>query len=81
MIGADRAIYQDLADLVTSTQTGDSTIEEFDCSVFDGKYVTGDVDENYLNSIDVARNDAIRQDNKKGESNETNNMQRQGLRA
>ena len=77
LIGADRIIYQDLADLVASTQGGDSTIEQFDCSVFDGKYVTGDVDENYLNSIDAARNDAARQDNEKDESNETNNMHHQ----
>jgi len=77
LIGADRIIYQDLADLVASTQGGDSTIEQFDCSVFDGKYVTGDVDENYLNSIAAARNDAARQDNEKDESNETNNMHHQ----
>ena len=33
-------------------------IEQFDCAVFDGQYVTGDVDEAYLNKIEQARNDA-----------------------
>ena len=32
-------------------------IDEFDCAVLDGKYVTGDVDEAYLQRIDQARND------------------------
>ncbi|MCY1291781.1 hypothetical protein D9M70_409810 [compost metagenome] len=33
-------------------------IDHFDCAVFDGKYITGDVDEHYLNKIEQARNDA-----------------------
>ncbi len=33
-------------------------IERFDCAVFDGNYVTGDVDATYLNKIEQARNDA-----------------------
>ncbi|MNU09824.1 Amidophosphoribosyltransferase [compost metagenome] len=33
-------------------------IDHFDCAVFDGQYVTGDVDEHYLNKIEQARNDA-----------------------
>ena len=30
---------------------------EFDCSCFDGKYVTGDIDAAYLNRIESARSD------------------------
>ena len=37
---------------------GKIKIEKFDCAVFDGKYVTGDIDENYLDRIERARNDA-----------------------
>ena len=37
---------------------GKIKIENFDCAVFDGKYVTGDVDEAYLDKIEQARNDA-----------------------
>ena len=57
VIGADRMIYQDLADLVRSTQGGGSNIANFDCSVFDGNYVTGDVDDAYLANLEAARND------------------------
>jgi amidophosphoribosyltransferase len=32
-------------------------IKDFDCSCFDGKYVTGDVDAAYLNRIEAARGD------------------------
>jgi len=56
-IGADRIIYQDLEDLVRSTQGGGSNIAQFDCSVFNGEYVTGDVDAAYLANLEAARND------------------------
>ena len=56
-IGADWLIYQDLDDLIVSSSDGNSEIKEFDCAVFDGKYVTGDVTEEYLNSLHAARND------------------------
>ncbi|MCW9051141.1 MAG: amidophosphoribosyltransferase [Motiliproteus sp.] len=74
LIGADWIIYQDIEDLVKSTQGGESNIDIFDCSVFDGQYVTGDVDENYLNSIDAKRNDAAKQQDETAVSNETNDM-------
>ena len=35
----------------------------FDCSCFDGKYVTGDIDEAYLANIEAARGD-VNQDEK-----------------
>ena len=58
LIGADWLIYQDLPDLIEAVGGGKIKIEQFDCAVFDGKYVTGDVDEAYLNKIEQARNDA-----------------------
>ena len=39
---------------------GKVKIEHFDCAVFDGQYVTGDVNEAYLNRIEQARNDAAK---------------------
>jgi amidophosphoribosyltransferase len=56
-IGADWLIYQDLEDLISASSGGSVQIDEFDCSVFTGKYVTGDIDQNYLDSIDAERND------------------------
>src|SRR5450830_1834562 len=58
LIGADWLIYQDLSDLIEAVGGGKVKIEQFDCAVFDGKYVTGDIDEHYLAKIEQARNDA-----------------------
>jgi amidophosphoribosyltransferase len=57
LIGADWLVYQDLKDLIEAVGGGKIKIEHFDCAVFDGQYITGDVDECYLNKIEQARND------------------------
>eukprot|EP00004_Rigifila_ramosa_P028712 TRINITY_DN983_c0_g1_i2.p1 TRINITY_DN983_c0_g1~~TRINITY_DN983_c0_g1_i2.p1 ORF type:complete len:114 (+),score=31.45 TRINITY_DN983_c0_g1_i2:147-488(+) len=59
-IGADKVVYQDLDDLIECSWIGNPSIKQFDCSVFDGVYVTGDVDEEYLDSLHQARNDAAK---------------------
>ena len=59
-IGADWLVYQDLADLKDSLSEGNPEIEQFECSVFDGKYVAGDVDEAYLAMLENRRNDQAR---------------------
>lgn len=56
-IGADWLIYQDLEDLVEATCDGADADYEFDCSVFNGEYVTGDIDETYLEKLQASRND------------------------
>ncbi|MCK5697565.1 MAG: amidophosphoribosyltransferase [Gammaproteobacteria bacterium] len=56
-IGADWLIYQDLDDLIQACHRDKTHITEFDCSVFNGKYVTGDIDQNYLDAINQRRND------------------------
>jgi amidophosphoribosyltransferase len=56
-IGADALIYQDLDALVNDVKLSNPQIKNFDCSCFDGKYVTGDIDEAYLNNIEAARGD------------------------
>jgi amidophosphoribosyltransferase len=57
-IGADALVYQDLQDLVRDIRLSNAGIEQFDCSCFDGKYITGDVDAAYLNRIEAMRGDA-----------------------
>ncbi|MFT4873822.1 amidophosphoribosyltransferase [Congregibacter sp.] len=57
LIGADWLVYQDLDELISCSREGNPLIDAFDCSVFDGHYVTGDVDEQYLADLDAARND------------------------
>src|SRR5690606_8685535 len=56
-IGADALIYQDIEALVHAVQLSNPNLEVLDCSCFDGCYITGDVDEAYLTSIESARGD------------------------
>jgi amidophosphoribosyltransferase len=70
-IGADWLIYQDLDDLVEAVQKGNSKLQEFDCSCFDGKYVTNDVDEDYFRRLELQRNDAAKMKRKSSDSAET----------
>jgi len=56
-IGADALIYQDLDALVRDIQRSNPAIKQFDCSCFDGCYVTGDITETYLAEIESARGD------------------------
>lgn len=61
-IGADKMIYQDLQDLIDAVKKGSSKITHFDTSCFDHKYVTGDIDETYLERINTLRNDGAQAD-------------------
>lgn len=54
-LGVDWLIYQDLEDLVSACLHGKSHIKSFDTSVFDGKYVTRDIDQTYLKRIEEKR--------------------------
>src|SRR5690554_5897365 len=54
-IGADWLIYQDLEDLTAASSEGSRGLKEFDCAVFDGKYITGDVDKAYLDQLEISR--------------------------
>jgi len=56
-IGADKMIYQDLDDLIDAVQKGNSKITHFDTSCFNHEYITGDIDETYLERINKLRND------------------------
>lgn len=56
-IGADALIYQDLDALRESITKSNPHLTQFDCSCFDGKYITGDIDAAYLNRIEAARSD------------------------
>jgi amidophosphoribosyltransferase len=58
MIGADWLVYQDIDDLIASCREGNESITDFECSVFDGRYVTGDIDDGYLSRLHNERNDA-----------------------
>lgn len=56
-IGADKIIYQDLDDLIEAVGRGNRRIKQFDTSCFSKIYVTGDVDDSYLERTESLRND------------------------
>ncbi len=58
IIGADRLIFQDLEDLKQAVRTKKvPKLQEFDCSVFDGVYVAGGINEQYLDDLQQKRSD------------------------
>lgn len=59
-IGADWLIYQDLDDLIECASGINPDIQRFDTSIFDGDYVTGNVDAKYLSRIEGLRNDVAK---------------------
>jgi amidophosphoribosyltransferase len=54
-IGADALVYQDIAALKQSVTGIRSDLTDFEASCFDGCYITGDVDEDYLDAIEGSR--------------------------
>ncbi|WP_305843495.1 amidophosphoribosyltransferase [Photobacterium leiognathi] len=61
IIGADGLIFQDLQDLVDAVAEGNPEIKLFETSVFNGNYVTGDVNQEYLEYLDSLRSDDSKQ--------------------
>ena len=61
VIGADRLFYQTLDDLVEAVRFGNPAITRFDTSCFDGTYVTGDITDDYLATVEARRRDDVKQ--------------------
>jgi amidophosphoribosyltransferase len=59
-IGADLVIFQSLPDLISACRQFNPKIEKFDCSVFNGEYVTGGVDEEYMTHLENMRSDHLK---------------------
>jgi amidophosphoribosyltransferase len=59
-IGADELIFQDLDDLKMAITEAAPGLTHFDSSIFDGVYITGDITEEYLNTLEQKRNDAAK---------------------
>lgn len=53
IVGADAVVFQTIPDMIQAVSSLNPAIEDFDCSCFDGRYVTGDVDEAYLARLDA----------------------------
>jgi len=62
-MGVDRLIYQSLDDLKDSITEGNPELTKFDCSVFNGEYVTGEGVE-YFNELERLRKDTSKKKKK-----------------
>jgi amidophosphoribosyltransferase len=70
-ICADAVIYQDLEDLEQAVREVNPRLTQFETSCFSGRYVTGDVTDAYLQSVEQNR-DASREDD--GEDEDANQL-------
>jgi len=59
-LGCDWLVYQDLDDLIAAVREGNPTLRQFDCSCFNGEYVTG-IDPDYFSRIGQLRGDQVKQ--------------------
>lgn len=57
LIQADGLIFQDIDDLVEAVRLENPDVAQFETSVFDGKYITGDVNQDYLDRVNNDRNE------------------------
>ncbi len=65
LIGADKLIFQSIEDLVAAVKIGNPEIKGFDTSVFDGIYITNDINNEYLEKLDAMRNNSSKEDTDK----------------
>ena len=54
-IGADKLIFQDLSDLIDCIKEQNPNIHHLECSVFNGKYITEGIDDNYFDTLEHNR--------------------------
>ncbi|KAG2423720.1 hypothetical protein HXX76_015110 [Chlamydomonas incerta] len=60
LLKADGLIYQEVDDLMTAGRELNPDIKDFDASCFTGTYVTGDIDEAYLQKLELSGRGASR---------------------
>ena len=65
LIGADKLIFQEIDDLVAAVSSHNPEITRFDTSVFDGIYITNDIDNSYLEKLDALRNNTTKEESDK----------------
>ncbi|WP_426360100.1 amidophosphoribosyltransferase [Pseudocolwellia sp. HL-MZ19] len=61
LIGADKLIFQSIDDLVSAVNKANPEIKMFDTSVFNGQYITKDINQAYLDKLDALRNNETKE--------------------
>jgi len=55
IIGADKLLYQDVADMKQAVRDINPALSSFEASCFDGNYITGNITTEYLDRVERAR--------------------------
>ncbi|HEY5714194.1 MAG TPA: amidophosphoribosyltransferase [Candidatus Gracilibacteria bacterium] len=55
LLGADKIFYQTVEDMIKAAHEGNEQIDQFEASCFDGHYITGDIDQAYLENLASSR--------------------------
>lgn len=53
VLGADGLIYQTVEELLSTGYELNPSIQQFEASCFDGQYVSGEIDEQYLELLET----------------------------
>jgi amidophosphoribosyltransferase len=61
LIGADKVIFQSIEDLEAAVSIANPDIKRFETSVFNGQYITNDIDQSYLEKLDAMRNNEVKE--------------------
>ncbi len=61
LIGADKLIFQSIEDLQAAVSVANPDIKQFETSVFNGQYITNDIDQSYLEKLDALRNNETKE--------------------
>ncbi|MHA6910788.1 amidophosphoribosyltransferase [Ralstonia pseudosolanacearum] len=71
IIGADQLVYQDVEDMKRAVRDVNPALRDFEASCFDGHYVTGDIDEAYLDRLEASRNGSAARDSAQNDNPRT----------
>lgn len=61
LISADKLIFQSIEDLEEAVRVANPDIKRFETSVFNGQYITKDIDQGYLEKLDALRNNEVKE--------------------
>lgn len=65
LLGADKLIFQSIEDLVAAVGVANPDIKMFETSVFTGDYITKDINQDYLDKLDLQRNNTKKENTDK----------------
>lgn len=75
LIGSDQLIYQDVNDLKQAIRDLNPLINDFEASCFDGNYVTGNINNSYLDALEASRTSSMSMEDRAGDQGDFSRSQ------